>query len=392
MPDRDIRALVEAILDYIEWIRSMEKHRGSPLRKGHTRVLMDFLIYAIRENITWKEMFIFNRLEGFFNASRYKNASGVLITFSEYLFSHGKIEEPLALPNTKSSLPDIYEQYLIYREKSLQIVPEHLINVRRVLSAFHEYLTKHKIDLAHIKVVQLDNFMAGFKVAKTTRKTYRYHLRGFLKYLYHDRKIIKKDLAPLLLGPPQFAQTKLPKFLRPQQVKKLFSSLKLTTQTEIRTYAMIHLIYSLGLRPIEVRNITLDDISFSKGELTLRERKGNNPITLPMPEQAIKAIAIYLDKSRPKTTSRHLFLNFKFPYKPIKAGIVIFYISKAMKEIGLPSTAFWLRHTYAQNLLQLGQSIYEVKEMMGHQNIQSSQRYLYINIELMRKVLFDEEL
>ena len=68
------------------------------------------------------------------------------------------------------------------------------------------------------------------------------------------------------------------------------------------------------------------------------------------------------------------------------------YISKAMKQAGLPSSAYWLRHTYAQNLLHMGRSIYEVKEMMGHQNIQSTHRYLHINTELMRKVLFDEDL
>jgi len=61
-----------------------------------------------------------------------------------------------------------------------------------------------------------------------------------------------------------------------------------------------------------------------------------------------------------------------------------------MKDAGLSSSAYWLRHTYAQNLLKIGRSIYEIKEMLGHQNIQSSQRYLYIDTTLMRKVLFDE--
>ena len=39
-----------------------------------------------------------------------------------------------------------------------------------------------------------------------------------------------------------------------------------------------------------------------------------------------------------------------------------------------------------------GRSIYEIKEMMGHENIQSTQRYLHIHTELMRKVIFDETL
>ena len=67
-------------------------------------------------------------------------------------------------------------------------------------------------------------------------------------------------------------------------------------------------------------------------------------------------------------------------------------LEEAMKQAGLPSSAYWLRHTYAQNLLLTGRSIFEVKEMMGHQNIQSTHRYLHIDIKLMRRVLFDEEL
>jgi site-specific recombinase XerD len=194
------------------------------------------------------------------------------------------------------------------------------------------------------------------------------------------------------VGPPQFAQKKLPKFLRPKQIKELFDSLKLSTPTQIRTYAMVNLAYFLGLRPVEISRITLEDISFQKAELTLRERKGNNPVTLPLPGKILKPMALYVSKARPQSPSRHLFLTHQFPHRPVSSNTVVGYISKAMKQAGLPSSAYWLRHTYAQNLLFMGRSIYEVKEMMGHHNIQSTHRYLHINTELMRKVLFDEEL
>jgi site-specific recombinase XerD len=72
--------------------------------------------------------------------------------------------------------------------------------------------------------------------------------------------------------------------------------------------------------------------------------------------------------------------------------VVIHHIAKAMRKAGLSATTYWLRHSYAQQLLHIGRSIYEIKEMMGHQNIQSTQRYLHIHTELMRKVLFDETL
>ncbi len=63
-----------------------------------------------------------------------------------------------------------------------------------------------------------------------------------------------------------------------------------------------------------------------------------------------------------------------------------------MKAVNPCSTAYWLRHTYAQNLLEAGVSIYEIKEMLGHDSIESTRKYLHIHIKLMRKVIFDEEL
>jgi site-specific recombinase XerD len=66
------------------------------------------------------------------------------------------------------------------------------------------------------------------------------------------------------------------------------------------------------------------------------------------------------------------------------------HITKAMKTAGLRSTAYWLRHTYAQNLLEAGCSIFEIKEMLGHDKIESTKLYLHVHLKLMRKVLFDE--
>ncbi|MFQ5801022.1 MAG: tyrosine-type recombinase/integrase [Candidatus Hydrothermarchaeales archaeon] len=392
MADKDSKMLMEGILDYMRWIKSVEDLRGSGSSLRYTQILTDFLLYVIHKGITWKQMFTLETLEAFRTYSSYKGACRALMALSGYLFSQGRIEQPLQPSKPQPPLPDIYEQYLLYHAQSQQPSPRYLRQTRRVLSLLHQYLQKHNIKLPALKIDHLDGFMATFKVSQNSGRIYRYRLRGFLKYLYHERKVTKRDLAPLLVGPPQFAQRKLPKFLRPKQVNKLFDSLKLSTPTEKRTYAMVHLAYSLGLRPVEIGRINLDDVSFQKAELALKERKGGNPITLPIPENTIKAIALYLSKGRPQSPSRELFLTHHFPHHPVSSNTVVGYISKAMKKAGLPSSAYWLRHTYAQNLLQIGQSIYEVKEMMGHQNIQSTHRYLHINTALMRKVLFDEEL
>jgi integrase/recombinase XerD len=389
----DLSMLVDAILDYLHRVKTVEEDNSVGSKSRYSRVLIDFLIFTASNDIDWREIFTPDTVEAFGKHSGFTNASRAISALSNYLFSCGKISRPLVIPESRKAqyLPDIYNQYLIYHEQSLQVRGEHRSRVGGVLTFFHHYLQKNNVSLSELKIEHLDAFMAGFKVAETTRRTYRYHLRGFLKYLYHEQKILKKDLAPLLVGPAMFAHSKPPKFLRPQQIQKLFASLALSTPAQIRTHAMVHIAYTLGIRPIELTKITLDDVSFKKQEVTICERKGNNPVSLPIPEKTLKAIALYISKARPKTLSRHLFVSFQFPYKPISSITVISYISKAMKHAGLPSSSYWLRHTYAQNLLETGRTIYEVKEMLGHQNIQSTQRYFYIDTKLMRKVLFDEE-
>jgi len=142
----------------------------------------------------------------------------------------------------------------------------------------------------------------------------------------------------------------------------------------------------------EISRITLEDISPQKAEITLPHRKGHNPITLPLPENTLKAIAAYLSRGRPRSPSRTLFVSLQFPYGPMHPSRLSQSISTAMRRAGLSGTAYSLRHTYAQNLLQMGHSIYEIKEMLGHDRVHSTQRYLHIHVELIREVLFHETL
>jgi site-specific recombinase XerD len=392
--DKDREKLVEAVVDYLKWIGSGENDGGNNIRMRYSPVLMEFVIYTSDKMIGWEDMFTFATLRDFSQYIGLKRISCVIMAFSDYLLTQGKIHEPVRIPkSTAQTLPDLYEQYLLYHKQSVQVCDTHLRNIRKMLLRFHDYLHQHHIELSALGIEHLDAFMATFKVSPSTLKTYRHYLRGFLKYLYQERAILKKDLASLLVGPPLFDQRKPPKFLRAAELNTLFESLKLSTPIDIRNYAIVHLVYTLGLRPIEVSRVTLDDLSFRKREIALPQRKPDHPITLPVPENTLKAIAAYVLKARPKKSPhRHLFLYHTFPYKPMRSYYMAICLSNIMKKAGLSSTGYWLRHTYAQNLLQMGRSIYEIKEMLGHQSIQASQSYLHIHTELMRKVLFNEEL
>jgi site-specific recombinase XerD len=386
--------LLEGVLEYCAWLKVVEHPTSRRAHERYGQILIDFVIFSIDNDIAWNDMFHFDTFRKFRNHTELKNTSHALIGLSRYLHDKGTILKPLEMPNYQVQLPEIYEQYLFYLQQTKAPSKSNLGAVRRVLAPFHEYLEHHKIELASLKIEHLDAFLAELNkpFASRTRKSHRYRLRGFLKYLYCERKILSKDLAPLLVGPPEFNQSNPPKFLRRGEVERLFASLTVETPTEIRTYAMVHLAYTLGLRPVEISKVSLDDISFQKAELTVRRRKTNNPAILPIAETTLKAVAAYVLKARPASMHREVFLSALKPHKPVSAAVVIHHIAKAMRKAGLSATTYWLRHSYAQQLLHIGRSIYEIKEMMGHENIQSTQRYLHIHTEMMRKVLFDETL
>jgi integrase/recombinase XerD len=82
--------------------------------------------------------------------------------------------------------------------------------------------------------------------------------------------------------------------LRTDEIQQLFDNMTLLTPADLRTYAMVHIAYTMGLRPQEICKLTLDDIQFSKAEMHIRDRKASSPITLPIPPKTLKAIAAYL--------------------------------------------------------------------------------------------------
>lgn len=380
--------LEQAVEDYLLWMISKGYAQGT--WKKHEITLRRFLDYVDRKAIPDEAVLTYDTLRVFQKEKRLPCRSSAITGLSRYLFEQGRIPQPIKKPCEK--LPEIFEEYIAYYTRSRQ--PADLRYIKRVLSALNKYLHRSGMDIAALKIEHLDNFLAGFgsHSDRSTQHQNRSGLRGFLRYLYQERGILKKDLAPLIIGAPLFARAQPPRFLRPQEIKQLFSSFDLSSSRELRAYAMCHMAFTLGLRPKEITLVTLDDISFSSHEITLPQRKGNNPIRLPLPEDTTKAIAAYIVGTRPKVEERRLFLNLAAPYRPVITATVRYDILCAMRKAKLPSSPYWLRNTYAQSLLEAGKSIFEIKEMLGHGHIQTTQRYLHIHTKLMREVLFNETL
>jgi len=386
-----LRQLDQAIEGYLQWMADSGYARST--REAYARGLKRFSRFVKQRKCPFDAIFTEDTLRQFKETGRpYQRHA--FYGLSRYLFDQGKIPRPLSAKDAFVKLPTIYEDYLVYYRQKESWADGNTRQNRRVLCALHDYLQKEQVDLTRLTIEQVDEFLAQFFVPfkPSTQRAYRSKLRGFLTYLYHERNIIKRDLASFIVARRHYGLSKPPKFLRPKEIQKLFTGFSLSSDSDIRTYAMMHLAYTLGLRPKEVSLITLDDISFSKAELTLMDRKNTHPLVLPIPTTTLKAVAAYRIVVRPKTKHNTFFLSLYPPYRPVNPNTIGYHIRKVMKAVGLPSTTYWLRHTYAQNLLESGASVFEVKEMLGHDDIESTKKYLHVHTQLMRQVLFNETL
>ncbi|MBW2635042.1 MAG: tyrosine-type recombinase/integrase [Deltaproteobacteria bacterium] len=381
--------LEQAVSDYLKWM--VESRYNSQTCTNYGKTLRQFITFVGRKRSAANEVFTLGTLNRFIRTHE-KCYAHAIRGLSRYLYAQKRIPEPI--PRVEYYLPEIYEDYLDYRKKIHHTPYRKRKQIKRVLAAFHDYLKKHKQGLRTLKIDHIDAFHAKFNPAFALRsqQLYRYYLRGFISYLYHQKRWIKIDLAPLMVGPPVYTRAKPPKFLRRKQIAAVFDNLSCLTANDLRTYAMAHLAYFLGLRPQEIVQIQLDAISFKNAELTLEDRKNNIPTKLPLPERVVKAIAAYIIGGRPKSKSQLLFLGHLPPHGPVAAARVSCDLSSCLKKVNRKATGYWLRHTYAQNLLEAGASYYDIKEMLGHDHIESTKQYLSIHIEMMRKVLFDETL
>jgi len=185
---------------------------------------------------------------------------------------------------------------------------------------------------------------------------------------------------------------KLPRVLTFGEVEALLNAPDLSTPAGIRDKAMMELLYATGMRASEIVNLKLEDVNLQLGYLRCTGKRGKERI-VPIGSKAIKFTNLYLKKvrsshkvlSRPSTSQpKILFLNpsgKKFSrvgfWKIIKKYA---NLSGITKEI----TPHTLRHSFATHLLERGADLRSIQEMLGHENISSTQIYTHLSRERLK--------
>ncbi len=207
-------------------------------------------------------------------------------------------------------------------------------------------------------------------------------LRAFLRHLRHTGKI-SIDLAACVPSVANWSFSTLPKCLLPGQVEQVLDHCEHGTSKGRRDYAILLLLARLGLRAGEVAALTLDDVDWEEGHLTVRS-KGGRWTRLPIPEDVGKAISEYLSNGRPPCTDRHVFIRELAPRTGFSASTCISAVVRsALLRSGIESVrkgAHLFRHSLATEMLRKGSSLREIGEVLRHRGLDTTQLYAKVDL------------
>lgn len=170
---------------------------------------------------------------------------------------------------------------------------------------------------------------------------------------------------------------RLPVVLSREEVKLLLKTPKL-----LKHRILLALLYGCGLRCFEVRGIKLSDLDFNR-KMLLVHGKGKKDRYVPLNNLLIKGLKKYIDAEKPETW----LFNGKpdgraggdFDGRYSQRGVQ-WAVRQTKKDAGISKemTVHTLRHTYATHLLEDGLNIMSIKDLLGHECIQTTMIYLHV--------------
>ena len=207
-------------------------------------------------------------------------------------------------------------------------------------------------------------------------------LRSFFRYLRH-RGAITTDLAGCVPTVPNWSLSTLPRFLPAATVERILEHCDRTTAVGRRNHAILLLLARLGVRAGEVVGLSLDDIDWSTGQITIRG-KGWKSAQLPLANDVGAAIATYLRHDRPRSATRRVFLRHRAPLVGFgNSSTISSLVRRALKHAGVESAhtgAHVLRHSLATSLLRQGGSLDEIGELLRHQSPNTTAIYAKVDV------------
>ena len=211
-------------------------------------------------------------------------------------------------------------------------------------------------------------------------------LRSFMRFLREEG--VTNTQPTKKLKSPRSGRP-LPKSLSLDEVELLLNSVNLAeSPAELRDRAMVELMYAGGLRVSELTSLDLRHVSFDNATVKCLG-KGSKERIVPIYDPAMEAVADYVAIGRPFLGARQdpnaLFLNQR-GQRITRQGFWL-QLKKLAIDAGTTKkiTPHMLRHSFATHMLSGGASLRHVQELLGHEDISTTQIYTHLSSEHVRR-------
>lgn len=199
------------------------------------------------------------------------------------------------------------------------------------------------------------------------------------------------ELSPVSSVRTPRLEKRLPKYLDTEQVNLLLEAPDTGTWLGARDKAIMETIYSSGLRVSEAVGMNIEDVDSARGTARIRG-KGKKERMVPLGSYAVKAIRQYMSLNAECMGRRKhgpLFINRSGTR--ITDRSVRRKMDHYLKKAGITSdiSPHALRHSFATHMLNAGADLRSVQEMLGHENLSTTQIYTHLTTSRLQKVYAD---
>jgi integrase/recombinase XerD len=286
------------------------------------------------------------------------------------------------------------EEFAEWQRVERGLAPKSIVDLMWEVRFFLAWrVARGAADIGTLTIKDIDAYFAerAPKLRRRSIKDTAQRLRALVRFL-HATGRIPTDIAPQIISPTMYAYEAIPSTLSQDEIDAALAATRQdVSPVGLRDYAILMLLATYGVRAGEIMQLRLDDIDWRAETLRVRHSKTRAQTLLPLSVPVGEALLAYLQRGRPKTDRREVFLRVRAPYLPLRT--LYSEVRRRLEAAGVkpqgkcgPHT---FRHARAVSLLRASVPRKVIGDLLGHRSYDATIPYLKLATEDLRAIALD---